>query len=141
MSSISRMGVSTKKDSVKDSHLTADTSQSKSGRYSRRPRDEIISTRSGRQKSHQKTTTSTSTLEIPAEMTYKHVKLGVMKDSSQPRRAVYGFFDHAGRLRYRIESRRRTVIADLDPCLKPTLISHHQIEYRPCFRGLSLRQV
>ncbi|KAK1690437.1 hypothetical protein BDP55DRAFT_628107 [Colletotrichum godetiae] len=57
--------------------------------------DDVIylGTYKGRQKSYQKTTTSTSTLEILAEMTYKHVKLGVMKDSSQPRRAVYGFFD------------------------------------------------
>ncbi|KAK2778396.1 hypothetical protein CKAH01_11793 [Colletotrichum kahawae] len=126
---------------VKDSHLTADPSQSKTGRNSRRPRDEITSNWSGRRKSHQKTTSSTSTPEIPAEMIYKHVKLGVMKDSSQLRRAVYGFFDHTGRLRHRIESRRHTTIADLDPCLKPALISHDRIEYRSCFRGLSLRQV
>ncbi|KAK1508133.1 hypothetical protein CABS01_16870 [Colletotrichum abscissum] len=74
-------------------------------------------------------------------MTNKHIKLGVVEGSSQLRQAVYGFFDHTGRLRHRIESRRHTTTVDLGPCLKPALISHDRIEYCSCFRALSLRQV
>ncbi|OHE90231.1 hypothetical protein CORC01_14473 [Colletotrichum orchidophilum] len=86
--------------------------------------DDVIylGTYKGHRKSHHKKVSTASTLRIPADMTYKHVKLGVAKDFAQTRRAVYGFFDRAGRLRRRMDSGQRTGTADQGPCLSAALI-------------------
>ncbi|WQF76281.1 hypothetical protein CDEST_01295 [Colletotrichum destructivum] len=126
---------------VKDSTHTVDASLSTPERNSRLCRDHVASTRPRLRKSHHGRIDMASTLKIPAEMTYKHVRLGVMKDFIDLRRAVYGFFDRAGRLRRRTEIRKRTGTADLVPWLSAALVAHDQVEYRPCFRGLTHQQV
>ncbi|TQN71119.1 hypothetical protein CSHISOI_04422 [Colletotrichum shisoi] len=126
---------------VKDSTHTVDASQSAPERNSRLRRDHVSSTRPGLRKSDHGRIDAASTLKIPVEMTYKHVRLGVMKDFADLRRAVYGFFDRAGRLRRRTEIRERPGTADLVPWLSAALVAHDQVEYRPCFRGLTHRQL
>ncbi|KZL65368.1 hypothetical protein CT0861_09603, partial [Colletotrichum tofieldiae] len=126
---------------VKDPYQTTDASQRRTKRNGRACRNHVTSTKPVSRKRRYRRTDTASTLRIPAEMAYKHIRLGVMKDFAGLRRAVYGFFDRVGRFRCRMEIGQYASPVDLGPHLSATLVTHDQVEYRSRFRGLTHQQV
>ncbi|KAK1488061.1 hypothetical protein CTAM01_11607 [Colletotrichum tamarilloi] len=74
-------------------------------------------------------------------MTYKYIRLGETKDSAGSTRAVYGFFDRAGRFRRRADIGQYAIPVDLGTSSGGALVTHERVEYSSRFRGLTHRQV
>ncbi|KAK2005941.1 hypothetical protein LZ32DRAFT_117997 [Colletotrichum eremochloae] len=126
---------------VKDPYRTTGTSRKRTERNGQVCLNNILLNNLGPQKRRHRRTDAASTRRIPADMTYKPIRLGRLKGPGGLCQAVYGFFDCGGRLRRRVEIRQRTSTADPGPCLSAALVTHGQVEYRSCFRGLTHQQV
>ncbi|WQF90514.1 hypothetical protein CDEST_15528 [Colletotrichum destructivum] len=97
-----------------------------------RPKSSVESRRKGPH-----ATKRASISPIPAGMVGKCIELGVVEGPDGNFRAVYGCFDTTGRFRRQL--RLGSMALDTQP--NATNVTHGQIEYRPCFQGMSSQQV
>lgn len=75
---------------------------------------------------------------IPTAMRNRNVWVGRARGSPE---RVFGFFDNAGRFRYRVEGERVHRATDPSPCFSFAPIAHDNIAYHPTFQHMSRRQV